>query len=101
MSCDILADGRHFAAEFMTDDDGIDSRWEFTVDDVDVGSADATGANLDNDIIRSGLRHWDVDDPHCAGLVDHDRFHYAPPMQALGIRPLDISFQRDSGQRSE
>jgi hypothetical protein len=81
---DILADRRHLAAEFMADDDGIDRRREFTVDDMDVGPADAAGANLEDNFVRSRFRFGDVDDSYFAGLVDHDCFRDAPPMRATG-----------------
>ena len=65
---------------------------------MDVGSADATGADLDNDIVRSGFRFWDVDDPHLPGSSTMTAFMTHLQCRLLATT-LDISFQRDGGKR--
>src|SRR5215212_8241354 len=76
---DVLANRRHFAAKLVPDDDGIDGRRKFAVDDVYIGTADAAGADADDHVVwpRPGLRN--IDDSERTRFVDHDRLHEVPP----------------------
>src|SRR4051812_16934651 len=78
-SLDVLTDRHHFATEFVADDDGIDGRREFAVDDMDVSPTDTAGADPQNDVVRAWFRFGDIDDSHLAGLINHDRFHDVTP----------------------
>src|SRR5215207_9446397 len=50
-SLDVLADRRHLATEFVADDDGIDSRRELAVDDMDVSPTDTARADSQNNVV--------------------------------------------------
>ncbi len=67
----------------MTRDDRVASRLEIAFEDVDVGSADAAGLDLHDDVGRTGGRVIDSPDPDLMWLLDDDSFHLTAPM----VRP--------------
>jgi hypothetical protein len=85
-ACNVLADRRHFATELVPDDNGVDRRRKLAVDDMNVGAADAAGAYANDHVVWPRLRLGNIDDPHRAGFVDHDRFHQVPPAHAPGSK---------------
>ena len=72
---DLIADINDRAAELVPDDDRVAGRRELAIDDVDIGAADAAGADLDDDVLRPGHRLRHILNPDHAGLFDYDRFH--------------------------
>jgi hypothetical protein len=75
----VLTDGRNLAPELVPNDDRVDGRRKLAIDDMDVGAADATGADANDNFVWSGDRFRDIDNPDLPGLVDHDCFHQFPP----------------------